>query len=427
MLSSLFKASSAFVLPGGLIFLVAIGFLRPRGLPSWSQVPVSAFPYVVLGFGLIFGWYFSSARMILSLASLVLADMALVLFPPGENSGPSQTVFSAVSFLLPLNFLAYVILKEETISIIRNVIHFVMLLMQPILVLWLCQPAQQDLASTLQMPYFPMLSPNWTPVPQIGLIAFLVAGIMHFARFAVRRDPLDGAATWALAAIFLGYHSIQFGWQPRNFFGTAGLILFVGLVQSSYRRTYRDDLTGIEGRAAYEEATAQLGRNFAIAILAIDQLKTYAGAHGKTVVEQILKLVAPKVQAACHRGRVFRISGEELTLLFHNQSSIEALVEIESIRKLIESTQLVLHGRDRVWENSRGTNPGSKDRELPVTVSIGVADSYSDETSLSLVNKSAYRALYEAKSAGGNVAKRGTVMSRPPTRNNRSIVAKSQY
>ena len=318
MLLRVFKASAAFVLPGGLIFLVAIGFFRPHAIPPWSQVPVSAFPYVVLGFGLIFGWYFSSTRMILSLASLVFADVALVLYPPGHDSGASQIVFNTVSFLLPLNFLAYVLLKEEAISIIRSVIQIATVLMQPIFVLWLCQPAQQDFASTLQWLYIPMLSTNWTPIPQIGLIAFGVAGIMHLIRFAVRGDPLDGAATWALAAIFLGYHSIQLGWQPRNFFGTAGLILFVGLVQSSYRRTYRDDLTGIEGRTAYEEATAQMGRNFAVAVLAIDQLKSYAGTHGKTVVEQVLKVVAPKVQMTCQGGRVFRLSGEELTLLFHN-------------------------------------------------------------------------------------------------------------
>ena len=46
-----------------------------------------------------------------------------------------------------------------------------------------------------------------------------------------------------------------------------------------------------------------------------------------------------QVHAACQAGRVFRVSGEELTLLFH-QSAVEVLVELEHIRKGIESTSL---------------------------------------------------------------------------------------
>lgn len=433
MQQGLLRTILAFLLPGGLIFFAAVGFLRPQGLPLWYQQPVAALPYFVLGFGLIFGWYFSSARMLLSLMSLALADQALILFPVIGNDPASMnhTVFAAATFLLPMNFLAFTILKAEAIDTIRGAIRLVPILIQPFLVLWLCYPEQQDLAAVLQMSYVSWVSTSWTPIPQAALLAFFVAGTMHVTRFALRREPMDGGATWALAAIFLAYHCTQFGWQPTNFFSTAGLILFVALVQSSYQRTYRDDLTGIAGRLAYEEATAQIGKQSAIAVLAIDQLKSYAGTHGKSVVEQILKLVAPKVQAACQGGRVFRVSGEELTLLFHNQSAMEALVVLDNVRKVIASTSLFLRGRDRVWEDRRGTrSPGTKDRELPITVSIGVADKSSDEASLSLVIKSAYRALYEARAAGGNAAKRGTVTIEPvrrPYGNSGRIIANGEY
>jgi diguanylate cyclase (GGDEF)-like protein len=123
------------------------------------------------------------------------------------------------------------------------------------------------------------------------------------------------------------------------------------------------------------------------------------------VVEQILKLVAPKVHAVCQAGRVFRVSGEELTLLFH-QPALEALVELEQIRKGIESTSLFLRDTRRVWENTRAGSPGRNDHALPITVSIGVADAASDKATLSVVIKAAYRALYEAKAAGGNAVKR---------------------
>src|SRR5678810_1056015 len=77
MVSLLSKPLLALFFPGGLIFLIAIGFLRPQGLPMWLQPPIGALPYIVLTFGLIFGWYFSSSRMILSLLVLTLADQAM--------------------------------------------------------------------------------------------------------------------------------------------------------------------------------------------------------------------------------------------------------------------------------------------------------------------------------------------------------------
>jgi diguanylate cyclase (GGDEF)-like protein len=402
----LLRAVTTFVFPGGLLFIAAVGFLRPQGLPLWCQGPVAALPYLALTSGLVFGWYFSSTRMLLSVLSLTFANQALVTWPVQHDAASvSHIVFAAGAVLLPLNFLAFSLVKEESISTLRGTMRVLLFLLQPFAVLWLCDPEQQEIAAALGMAYIPGWSTAWTPIPQAALLVFLISGLLHLVRFALRRHPMDAGATWALGAIFLAYHGTQFGWQPTNFFSTAGLVMFAALVQASYQQTYRDELTGIPGRVAYEEATAQLGKNFAVAVLAVDQLKAYAGAHGKPVVEQILKLVAPKVHAVCQAGRVFRVSGEELTLLFH-QPALEALVELEQIRKRIESTTLFLHDTRRVWENTRAGSPGRNDHALPITVSIGVADAASDKATLSVVIKAAYRALYEAKAAGGNAVKR---------------------
>ena len=413
MLYRLLQPLLTFVFPGGLLFIAALGFLRPQGLPIWCQGPVAALPYLALGFGLVFGWYFASTRMLLSLLSLIFASQALATWPlENDRASVSHTIFAAATFLVPLNFLAFSILKEEAIGTLRGAVRILLFLLQPFVVLWLCDPSNQDMASALGTAYLSGFPLPKSPVPQASLLVFLISVVLHLVRFALRRHPMDAGATWALAAIFLAYHGTQFGWQPTNFFATAGLILFFSLVQASYQQTYRDALTGIPGRIAYEEATAQLGRKFAIAVLAIDQLKAYAGTHGKPVVEQVLKLAALKVQAACEVGRVFRISGEELTFVFPRQSSVEALVELENIRKSLESTSLYLRDGQRVWENTRsGTSPGRKDQELPMTASIGVADASAESATLSVVIKAAYRALYDAKAGGGNTVKRGTTVA----------------
>lgn len=433
MLSLLSKPFLAVLFPGGLIFFIAIGFLRPQGLPMWLQQPIAALPYIVLAFGLIFGWYFASSRMILSLLVLALADLALVLFPNtgAAQSAVYQTIVAVTAFLVPLNLLAFSILKEDSLSTLRGVARVVLVLVQPFLLLWLCLPEQHDLASSFTREYIPSLYTDWTPIPQPALFAFGTALVLHFIRFALHRDPLEGGAIWALCAVFVAYHTSRYGWQPTNFFMAAGLILFVTLLQSFYQRTYRDELTGIPGRLAYEEAIGQLGKRFSLAVIGIDQLSQYANTHGKSVSEQILKRVAPRVQVACVEGQVFRTTGEELTVLFPGTSATETLSTLETVRKTIEAIGLSLRGRDRVWEAQRGIKKaGSRDQALPITLSIGVAEKLSDSATLSLVIKSAYRALYEAKGIGGNVVKRGPVASAPASRSHArsgKIVASGEY
>ena len=410
MLYRLLQPLATFVFPGGLLFLAAVGFLRPHGLPAWCQTPVAALPYLALGFGLVFGWYFGSTRMLLSLLALTFANQAWATWPLEKDpTSVSHTIFAAATFLLPLNFLAFSILKEEAIGTLRAALRVLLFLLQPFVVLWLCDPANHDMAAALTT-----VSGGWpaalTPVPIPAVLVFLISGAMHMVRFAIQRHPMDAGAAWALAAVFLAYHGTQYGWHPANFFATAGLILFVSFVQASYQQTYRDPLTGIPGRIAYEEAAAHLGGKFAVAVLAINQLKACAGTYGRPVVEHALKVIAPKVQAGSHAGRVFRVSGEELTFLFPRQSALEALAELETIRKTTESTSLFVRDGQRVWENTGGGgSPGQKDQELPVTASIGVADNAADGATLTMVIKAAYRALYEAKAGGGNVVKRGAL------------------
>ena len=433
MLNLLWKSFLTVLFPGGLIFLAAIGFLRPQGLPMWLQQPIAALPYIVLGFGLIFGWYFASSRMILSLLVLALADRALLLLPAtgADQEAGSQTIVAITAFLVPLNLLAFSILKEDSLSTLRGVTRVVLVLVQPFLLLWLCLPDQHVLASSFTREYIPAQYMEWTPIPQPALIAFAIALLLHVIRFALHRDPLEGGAIWALFAVFVAYHTSRYGWQPTNFFMAAGLIFFVTLLQSFYQRTYRDELTGIPGRLAYEEAIGQLGKRFSLGVIGIDQLSQYANTHGKSVSEQILKLVAPRVQAACAEGQVFRTTGEELTVLFPGKSATETLVTLETVRKTIDAIGLFLRGRDRVWETQRGIKKaGSRDQVLPVTLSIGVAEKLSDSSTLSLVIKSAYRALYEAKGIGGNVVKRGAVATAPARRSHAGegkIVASGEY
>lgn len=406
------KTLFSFLIPGAGIFLAAIGFLRPHGLPGWVQGPVSALPYIVLAFGLVFGWYLASGRLILSLLVLGLADRGLALFPLTDSDPASagHTIFVATSFLLPLNLLALSLVKEEAFSTWRGLMRLPFVLIQPFFVLWFSSPDYADLAASLQRPLLSMLRTDWSMIPQPALLAFVGALVLTGARFALERNPLDAGAFWGVLTSFVAFQGVSVGWSSTNFFSAAGLILFVTLVQSSHQQSYRDLLTGIPGKLAYTETVANLRGRYVVAIAGIDQLKQYGNQHGKPVSEQLLRLIAPKIQSSAGQGMVFRLAGEEFTILFFKKSATETLVALEAIRKAVEHTTLYLGVGGRVW---KGVPRGSQ-QELTVTVSIGVAEASDSRTPIGLVTKAAYRALYEAKAEGGNLVKRGNVLVDPP-------------
>jgi diguanylate cyclase (GGDEF)-like protein len=421
-----------FLVPGGIVFLIALWFLRPQGLPQWVQGPVHAFPIVVLGFGFFFGWYLSSSRLILSLMVLTFADRALVLFPQtdADPASPGRIVFTAAAVLVPLNLMALSLIKEETLSTRRGVLRLVVILIQPLLVLWVSLPEQAGIAQSLDQSLVSMPGLEWTGLPQAALLAFGGGLVLIGVRFMVEKKPLDGGVFWALIASFTAFQGIAYGWSATNFLSAAGLILFLTLIQAAHQQVYRDELTGAFGKVAYEEAVASLGKKYAIAVIGIDQLKQYGNQHGKSVSDQLLRLIAPKIVAVAGARKVYRLAGEEFTILFPRRTATETVAELDAIRKAVEETVLRLRGRDQVWEGRGASRPRSEDGILPVTVSIGLAEIDDAQLPIGLVTKAAYRALYEAKGEGGNFVKRGVLIDntkKSAQRETGRIVAHSEF
>lgn len=149
MATSMLKRAWGLLAPGGLVLLLAIGFLRPHGLQVWAQGPVSALPVIVLGFGIVFGWYLSSSRLIFSLLVLVCLDRVIFWFAPADSSpgAPGPVLFAIATFLAPVNLLALALVKEGGVLSWRGLVSLLLILCQPLLVLWLCLSGQTNLTS----------------------------------------------------------------------------------------------------------------------------------------------------------------------------------------------------------------------------------------------------------------------------------------
>lgn len=173
-------------------------------------------------------------------------------------------------------------------------------------------------------------------------------------------------------------------------------------------------MTGVPGKLAYDEAVAGLGKKYVLAVVGIDQLKQYGSQRGKSVSEQVLRLLGQKIMAAAGSGKVYRLAGEEFVILFSKKAATATLVDLSAVREAVEETEIYMNSQDRVWEGGGVRRKGSGDDRLRVTASIGLAAEENAKFSLDLVTKAAYRAPYEAKGEGGNRVKRGTVSADTP-------------
>jgi len=156
----------------------------------------------------------------------------------------------------------------------------------------------------LEHPFVDVRLTAWTVLPQTALAtsgqpefswradaycrAVRSSGIPLDAGFDVRGAARDPA--WVASHEF-----------PRH--GRAGP--YCGLVATSYRMAYHDDLTGLPGRRAMNEVLLQLGSRYAMAMVDVDHFKRFNDTYGHDVGDQVLRMVASRLGVVSAAGKLF--------------------------------------------------------------------------------------------------------------------------
>jgi diguanylate cyclase (GGDEF)-like protein len=308
--------------------------------------------------------------------------------------------------LLPLNLAGVSLLSERGLFTGPGLTRLGLILAQAPLVAFLCLPGQRHVAALLDRRFVEVDLGAWTSLPQPSLAAFGVAGVVLGVRFFLRRGAIERGFLWALAGAFTALQGLPLGWSPAAFLGTAALILAVSVIEMSYRIAYHDELTGLPGRRALNEALLRLGSQYAVAMVDIDHFKRFNDRYGHEVGDQVLRMVASRLERVSGGGKAYRYGGEEFAVLFPGQSVADALPHLESLRKAVEASCFVLRGPDRPREKpDKPKRSGSPRSAVLVTVSIGVAERDGTRRRPGEVLKAADKALYRAKNAGRNQIK----------------------
>jgi len=418
----------AWLLPGGLVLALSAALVSSS---LFAQVAPSVGFYYVAVFvaGLLLSWRFNSSRILFSLLVLLLAHRAVEFFSAGQvSTGPGRMAVVLAAILIPLNYVAFAFMRERGLIVAGIGPRFGLLFLEAVVVAVLCRPENSRSVAHGSG----VAIPPWVFV---GLIA--AAGVFIW-RFFQTRKPIEPGFVWSLAAVFLWLHFGPVGKTADAYVATAGLILTASLIETSYMLAYHDELTGIRGRRAFNEALLSLDQQYAIAIVDIDHFKKFNDTYGHDTGDQVLCLVASRLSEVKGGGQAFRCGGEEFAILFRNTSAKDAFEHLEALRQTIQNSTFRVRGGER----RSGEREGKFDRRKPsrkkagklaltqptdqlsVTVSIGVAEPSTRYREPEQVINAADEALYLAKSKGRNRVELATTVPLHLAKSKRSTAAR---
>jgi diguanylate cyclase (GGDEF)-like protein len=382
------------LLPGGVLLVAATIVLSLAAFRDRLPALLPVYFYVVFGVGILLAWRFDRSRLVLALLILALADRALLYGTP--------SVSRAVALLLPLDLAALSWLSERGLLTPRGQVKLMVLLLQALAVALLARPELSAAAAWLD---YTLVESAWLRVPglpQMAVLAFGLASALVALRFVRHPTALESGSVWALVAAFLALLARPAGPARTIYFTTAALILVVSLVETSHRMAYGDELTGLPGRRALNEALLKLRGHYAIAMVDIDHFKRFNDEHGHDVGDQLLRMVGGRLAGVGGGGKAYRYGGEEFAVLFPGKSIEETVPYLEALRVGISVSAFTVRGRRRPRGKPEKPRASAGRKKVSVTISIGVAEAGRQHSTPERVVEAADAALYRAKKAGRN-------------------------
>jgi diguanylate cyclase (GGDEF)-like protein len=398
-------------IPGGLLLLISALLVR-TGLLGDAKTPfVQFYAYFVFGLGLMLSAYFKRSRLFFALLVVILAERTLAWFAPRFLSLPTNHgVFEAIALLLPINLVALTFMRDRGIISPAGRQRIIFLAVQIFaIMIFVTLPKQVHAAALLDQTIVDKHFVEWSSISQPALLVFIVAALAMIISLIRRYQPTESSLFWTLVAAFVALQMGRGNHLATMYFSTGGLILIIAVLETSHAMAYRDELTQLPSRRSLNETLLKLGDNYSIGMVDVDNFKKFNDTYGHDAGDQALRMVASKLATIAGGGKPFRYGGEEFTVVFPDKSVSEAYTYLDTMRKMIEQSVFTVRGKDRRKQakNSKASQNGNRkaatrDVEVNVTVSIGVASRDEEQTTPDLVIRSADKALYRAKSKGRN-------------------------
>jgi diguanylate cyclase (GGDEF)-like protein len=368
--------------------------------PNAGVMATELIALFILLVSLALSMQFNRSRMFFALLTLLMGFGALLLDAGINDSLSRQILVGSLCLFMPLNLVCIHSLGERGIFTRYGMWSFGLLLLEIVFIIVLMGARAQGVADALFVRFFQWRIFERTAISQPGLLLLFI-GLLWVNDRLIRRHSAELAAFFfalLATAIMLGSQ------QPATvaIFAAASALAFgVAIVLESWSMAYLDELTGLPGRRALEEHMRQLGGRYVIAMLDVDHFKNFNDTYGHDMGDQVLRLVASRLQQCGGGGKAFRYGGEEFGLLYPGKNLKEIVPLLDNLRSDIESSGFnPRRGERRAAPGTQDT--ADDDNPLRVTVSIGAAENSISRRDAWSVLKNADQALYEAKHNGRN-------------------------
>lgn len=395
-----------------IILIVAALLLRKAalGINPLYQPLLGALPYVTLGLAGALCVYFHRAREFTAVfAMLVVYYLIQVELQTSLAEARSLFIYTAISVLLPVTWLALMFLPERGLRNRYGVMTVAIVLLQIVLLFaaYRALPgAAVVTAINAWVPVHPFAS-YWLAVyASLGFALAALAGLYLVAR---HNSEFHAALLALLVTAYITLARFDLPGISVVMFGVAGVILIISLLRISYEMAYRDELTGLLGRRALNERLKGLGGRYVIAMLDVDHFKKFNDTFGHDAGDDVLKMVAKQIAAVQGGGSAYRYGGEEFSIVFPGKDIEECMPFLEVVRSSVENYRMLLRNQKqrpesrKVVRERRGRRTTERNgKRVSVTISIGVAAPEIRQTGVAEVLKAADKALYRAKQKGRN-------------------------
>jgi len=403
MKSGIRSALRQLLLPNGLL-LAAVALLLPWKLGAIFAPPGGRFVgAVVATAGVLLAWRLRTPRLMLMLFLLLATEPAWTL----TWTWSEPALRNIMAILLPLNVAALLLVDDAYVDWEAFAWWGALIAVQAAGVTLVIGTGGASLLRGLGRPLVPHLIPG-SRIPQLATLLFLLCGVGLFVAFLMHRKPRDSGMFWALCACFLAVSAANLR-LSAGYFALAALVACASVIETAYLVGYHDELTGLPGRRAFNQAIAGLDGEYAIAMVDVDHFKRFNDTFGHDAGDQVLRLVATRLMDVGGGGKAFRYGGEEFAIVFRRSSAEEAVEHAEALRRAIANTKFVVRGLDRSQRERTERRQRHRPRKLRkesvdtrVTVSIGVAEPAKAATPVEEVIHAADKALYRAKELGRN-------------------------
>jgi len=355
--------------------------------------------------GILLSLAFTRGRAFFVLLSFALAYFAFIFILERENATfASQTAYAALCVFVPFNIAVFALLRERGVLNAPGLRRLSLPLIEVGAIVAIVLSDATEFTDVFYRPIIENESLAGIHIPQLGILCTVVAVVVAVVCAVRRGSVIDAAFAAAAASFALACNGLPspdvFVW----FCTMAGVIVAFAVVQDSHRMAFYDELTGLPGRRALNERLGSLDRNFTLAMVDIDHFKAFNDTWGHDVGDQVLKLVAARLQRVGGGGMAYRYGGEEFAILFAGRRGIGVIQQLETLCKNIAGYKVTLRdsGRPRYAMPGKTGPVAAASKWISVTVSIGVAERTDRAELPERVLEAADKALYRAKAEGRN-------------------------